>query len=138
MIFKPFTSCDGQTYHSIWANEYWILLFSAGVTQKTLLVIKEWLFCAAQWQLGVWRDLCAPNIKKKKKAPEVYGESHRLGNFRIVISSISSPVVGFFLQSWTNCFCFLLFFSLPYLYMVLAISTVGFPTPGIIPGITTE
>lgn len=104
-ISKPFTSCDSQTYHSIWANEYWILLSSAGGTQKTSLVTKEWLFCAAWWQLGVWRDLCAPNIKKKK-APELYGENHRLENFGTVISSLGPICFPYSLGQVVSVFCF--------------------------------
>lgn len=43
-----------------------------------------------------------------------------------------------FLTVLDKLFLFSALFSLPYLYMVLSIYTVGFPTPGIIPGIAPQ
>lgn len=94
LISKLFTYCDIQTYRDIQACEYWLLVSSVGVTQKktTLISDKRRHYSVQYDDSCECGDICVLLILKK--APEAYGECHRLGNYRTVISSLG-PVGGF-------------------------------------------
>lgn len=55
------------------------------------------------WECG---EICVLLILKKKKAPELYGENHRLGNFRTVISSLGPICFPYSLGQVVSVFCF--------------------------------